>query len=140
MTDSIEWTISPVLYVTTNDDVVPDDGVLSLREALALAATEDYPINDEITFAPWMDHIQLDEQLVIDSDVEIIGPRWESLAIDAGGDDYRVFLIDSGVEASVSGVTITGGRVTGTNDGGGIFTYGDLTLESVCVTGNEAGE
>ena len=35
---------------------------------------------------------------------------------------------------------ITGGRVTGTNDGGGIFTYGDLRLESVFVTGNEAGE
>jgi hypothetical protein len=56
----------------------------------------------------------------------------------SGGNASRVFLID-GVEASISGMTITGGMATGSfpdNSGGGLLNAGGtLTLTNVTVTG-----
>jgi hypothetical protein len=41
---------------------------------------------------------------------------------------------------TIRGLTMTGGLVTGLYDGGGIYTDGDLTLDSVIVSDNEAGD
>src|SRR5436305_11410127 len=66
-------------------------------------------------------------------------------------DDHadRVFDIASGVSASISGVTITGGRTpdasagstvgNSAEAGGGIRNAGTLTLSDVTVTGNATG-
>jgi hypothetical protein len=130
------------LIVTTEEDV--DDGDysfhdLSLREALILADTADYPGVDTIVFAKWVNEIVLsgsDLDIDIDNDVKIVGPGTDALTIDGDGLS-RVFNIGSGVEATIRGLTITGGNGSG-GDGGGIYNAGDLTLDQVVVTGNEA--
>ena len=53
----------------------------------------------------------------------------------SGGGQSRVFQVDGGVTASISGLTITGGRTAG--NGGGLINYGGtLTLTDCTVTGN----
>jgi parallel beta-helix repeat protein len=54
----------------------------------------------------------------------------------SGGDAVRVFQVDNGVTASLTGLTITGGSTTG--NGGGLYDDGTLTLNSVTVAGNTA--
>ncbi len=55
----------------------------------------------------------------------------------SGGDAVRVFQVDNGVTATLSGLTITGGSTTG--DGGGLYDDGGtLTLTGVTVAGNTA--
>ena len=67
----------------------------------------------------------------------------------SAGYQSRVFEIDNGVSATISGVTITGGNAGGYhggygsygdlgNYGGGIFVDGTLTLTGCTVTGNYA--
>ena len=65
----------------------------------------------------------------------IIGPA-AGVTIDAGGNS-RVFEINAGVTASISGLTITGGG--GTADrGGGLLNLGNLTLTNCTISGNTA--
>ncbi len=65
----------------------------------------------------------------------IIGPA-AGVTINAGGQS-RVFQIDSGVTANISGLSITGGSTTGS--GGGLYNYGGTaTLTGVTVSGNTA--
>jgi hypothetical protein len=55
----------------------------------------------------------------------------------SGGDAVRVFLVDSGVTASISGLTITGGNTDG--DGGGLYNDGGVvTLTGVTLAANAA--
>ena len=54
----------------------------------------------------------------------------------SGGGTSRVFQVDSGVTASLSGLTITGGNTTG--NGGGIENSGTLTLTNSTITGDTA--
>ena len=131
---------APIVVSTLVDEddnsYVPGD--LSLREALELAAMFDGanaiqfdtslilngPATIELTSG----------QLEIDSDVEIDGLGMDSLTIDAGGNS-RVFLIDGGVTAAIRDLTITGGSSTA---GAGVYTFGDLAMESVRVADNTA--
>jgi hypothetical protein len=136
LTDSREWTFRR--FVTTADD---EDGTnlfdLSLREAIAIAGNETaHPGLDTIYFAPWLDEITLDDEIVIDSDVSIFGLGVENLAIDGQGNG-RVFNVASGSTVTVNDLTITGGD-SGIGNGGGILTAGDLTLGNVAVEGNMA--
>ena len=109
---------------------------LSLREALLLAADVNHPGTDTIVIAPWVGTIELDgTALSITSDVIISGPGADKLTIDANALS-RVFSVDGGVTAEISGLTITGGFVYGT--GGGVLNSGNLTLENVSVVGNSA--
>ena len=55
----------------------------------------------------------------------------------SGGGTSRVFQIDSGVTASISGLTITDGNA---NNGGGLADYGgNLTLNDCTISSNSAG-
>ena len=55
----------------------------------------------------------------------------------SGGDAVRVFQVDDGVTASLSGLTITGGSTSG--DGGGLYNDGGIvTLTSVTLVSNLA--
>ncbi|MEX2308626.1 MAG: choice-of-anchor Q domain-containing protein [Pirellulales bacterium] len=118
---------------------------LSLREALLLASN--YSGSSTILFSPTLFSSgpanilladQLD-QLLIDSDIAIDGPGADLLTINAQGNS-RVFNIASGANVTISGVTISGGRVTGTNDGAGIYNAGNLTLQAVVMTENHADD
>ena len=54
----------------------------------------------------------------------------------SGGGNSRVFQVDSGVTASISGLTITGGNA---GNGGGLDDYGgNLTLNNCTLSGNSA--
>ena len=55
----------------------------------------------------------------------------------SGGGLSRVFQVDGGVTASISGLTITGGKTTG--NGGGLYNdRGTATLTNCTVSGNSA--
>ena len=54
----------------------------------------------------------------------------------SGGGQSRVFQVDKGVTASISGVTITAGN--GNGGGGGLENYGTTTLTNCTITGNAA--
>ena len=73
-------------------------------------------------------------QFVIQGDVNIEGPGEELLAFDAGGRS-RVFLVESGVSASLSGMTITGGSA---DEGAGIKNAGTLALSGFMFYDNAA--
>ena len=65
----------------------------------------------------------------------ITGPA-AGLTIDAGGKSC-VFVVDGGVTASLSGLTITGGSVA-RGFGGGLENLGTVTLTDCTVSGNSA--
>jgi hypothetical protein len=107
----------------------------SLREAIEdandRAGGDTIPIN--VTGA-----IELEEALpTVEDDVTIVGPGASSLTVEPGStNEFRIFDFDSGVTATLDGVTVTGGVA---QEGAGI--RGDstnLTLIGVVVTGNEA--
>ena len=111
------------------------DGLLSLREAL----TE---VGSIITFDPALYSegrvtIALDgSELAIEKDVSIKGPGADLLRIDAGKAS-RVFSIDQGVAASLSGLEITRGSA---NYGGGIYNKGALAIINSKLSANSATE
>ena len=86
--------------------------------------------------------IQLSSGLTIGSNINIQGPGANVLAINGGGSssNFSVFTIDSGVTASISGLTIANGYVVQgpTNGGGGIFNNGRLTVGNCVLSGNQA--
>ncbi|MHB1556518.1 MAG: Ig-like domain repeat protein [Isosphaeraceae bacterium] len=68
--------------------------------------------------------------------VSIVGPT-AGVTVN-GNKASRVFLVDLGVSASISGLTITDG-VSGAN-GGGLYNLGTLQLTDCTVTGNSAAQ
>ena len=63
-----------------------------------------------------------------------MGPK-AGVTVNAGGAS-RVFQVDAGVTASISGLTIAGGNTAGY--GGGLPNYGTATLANCTVSGNSA--
>ena len=107
----------------------------SLREALAYAATQNGP--DVIEFDAKLSGgtIQLTHgQLIIDSYVTIAGLGADALTIRADSNS-RAVLVNGNVNATINGLSITGGT---SNYGGGVFTFGNLVMNSVRVEGNSA--
>ena len=82
---------------------------------LPLAATGDLDIYGELT---------------------ISGGGADKTIIDGGGID-RVFAMQVASRVSISDVTVRNGAALAGDDGGGIWNYGNLTLEHVIVTGNK---
>ena len=56
----------------------------------------------------------------------------------SGGGNSRVFEVDTGVTASISGLTISGGAIGYDTSGGGLANYGTATLADCTVSGNSA--
>ncbi len=142
--------------VTTLEDKTADDGVLSLREAIAAANAG--PGADGITFdasiAGGTIHLGAAGQLTITDALTVAGgPLGILLDANADGDndagthlgtgDQRAIGITAGSlsplspSVTLSDLTITGGHTDGdTSQGGGILTTGPLTLERVHVENN----
>ncbi len=155
------------LVVDTLEDTIDGDyspGEVSLRELLAFANAS--PGNDAISFAATLagGTIQLTQgQLLITDDVTIEGLGADQLTIDANGGS-RVFNILVNQTVSIGGLTLTGGnadqggaiRSGGNSDvslngvvisgnaaagnGGGIQSYGSLTVSDSTISGNTAGD
>lgn len=131
-----------IFLVSSEGDTVDADrtyGNLTLREALAMsdASAGD---DDIIMFGPGIDLITLGSALSIADEVSIVGPGAEKLAV-SGNNASRVFTVSNGITAAISGITIADGLASGSSlatYGGGIFSDGNLTLDSVDVVGNYA--
>ena len=142
------------LTVTTDQDIVDlNDGVTSLREAIFAANI--VPGADEIVFDFGHDGpatiLLTQGELQITDALTITGPGAELLKIDVSGSDptpdennrdgSRVFNIDNGrasnLDASISGMTLTGGDVLG--DGGAIYSAESLNLIDCVIVANHSG-
>lgn len=103
----------------------------SLRAALAAANA-----GDEIQFSVTGTIVLSQGELVVDTDVTITGPGANSLALD-GNLASRVLRVNSGVTATISGLTIQNGVSRG---GGGILNEESATLAVTdsTLSGNSA--
>ena len=115
-----------------------DSGQGSLRQAL-LGAND----GDTITFnlPAGSQTINLLSALPdINIDLTIVGPGADKLTVRrAAATDFRIFNVNSpGTSVAISGMTIRDGRVNGS--GGGILSYGYLTLTNCVITNNEANQ
>ena len=100
---------APLTVNTTSDSANPGTGLLTLRQAIALA--EGNAVNT-IQFAPTLNGqiITLNSGITITGNVNIVGPGSGNLTIyDAGTGTYGSFVVNPGVKASVSGLTFSGG-------------------------------
>ena len=134
-----------VYVVTSLDRTIAEDGVLTFLEAFK-AANRNQPVGDApagsftetdvIRFAGGVSGTVPveDGELIIHGDLSIEGPGAALLTFDAKGTS-RVFLVNPGVSADLSGMTITGGSA---DDGGGIRNLGTLTLTNSTLSGNSA--
>jgi hypothetical protein len=116
------------IIVVTNTN---DSGPGSLRQALI-----DANDGDTIEFDPSLKGqtiILTGGELNVDKDVTISGPGADHLAVD-GNAQSRVFYVNPGTTATISGLTITNGN------GGGIFNYdATLTVSNCTISGNSGG-
>jgi parallel beta helix pectate lyase-like protein/PKD domain-containing protein len=131
--------------VESLENVIADDGVLTFVEAFHGAVTNQ-PIGDAvggspreedtIRFAGGLTGTALVDRgdLTIADALTIEGPGTDLLNLDGGGVN-RVFTVRSGVSASLSGMTITGGAG---DIGGAIFNSGTLTVEELVFSNNTA--
>jgi hypothetical protein len=124
--------VPAALNVTTPLDIVdPNDGVLSLREAVLQANATN--MHDTIVL-PGGTYLLNGGELTITSQVTIAGAGAGATIIDGGG-AHRVFHLTSfAKQVTISGVTIQSGYA---DYGGGIFSEGSgLTLDHSNVSGN----
>lgn len=142
----------PSLVVTTIAD--EDNGTsdarfgagTSLREALAYAASLSGP--QTVSFDPALTSggpavITLGgSELPVSSDVSITGPGAGLLTV-SGNNTSRVLHITSGKTATITGLTIANGQVSGATfpagNGGGILNEGALTIDRCTLTNNVCG-
>ena len=155
---------------TTEDETTPFDGKLSLREALTLLNFDSGPEVGPITFDPSVFKPGVVQTITLTQgqlefsrpfgSVAIQGPGAAVLTITAANAS-RVFQVDAGVTASISGLTISDGSAdhggaiinAGTlalagcaiglnsvaTDGGAIYNAGKLTISNGTFSSNSAG-
>jgi CSLREA domain-containing protein len=132
--------VPSTLTVTTSaDETNPNDGVLSLREAIAAAHN-----GDTIVFAPSLDGQTItltSGELLIKHNVTIAGPGAGNLTI-SGNNASRVFEVANPATATLSGLTISNGSSPGTSSPGGgailVDTKATATVSNCTLTGNSS--
>jgi hypothetical protein len=139
----------PLLVSTTFDEnEIPASGVidlsfgmgdLSLREALRVAWL--LPGYDVIEFAPGLsgESDLAYGELIVDSNVSIVGPGASRFIIDAH-DASRAMSIyhqTQSLDVLISGMTLKDGKAV-SQDGGGLWSWGTVRLEQVTFQSNEA--
>jgi hypothetical protein len=152
--------VPAVLTVNSLLDNVTPDGVLTLREAVQAVnagstaglsvqeqaqvnQTRPFGTNDTIVFARGLSGtITLSGVLAVANKVHIQGPGSDVLSV-SGGNAHQVLAINSGVNATISGLTITNGRVTTDGSlnifgGGAIDNEGNLALRNDVVSNSTA--
>lgn len=120
------------IIVNTEKDVVKNDNLTSLREAIALAYDGTTIYFDENLDGKTID---VDAQLVLNHAVTIDG---ENRATLDGGGLNRIFYVDGGTENApvlLKNITLQNGYAS---DGGAIFVDGVLNLDGVSFNVNQA--
>jgi hypothetical protein len=110
-----------------------DSGPGSLRQALA-----DANDGDTITFAVTGTITLTSGELLVNKNITISGPGAASLAVDANYNS-RVLHIGSSKTVSISGLTITHGRLVNVGAGGILNDHATLTLSNCAVSNNNSG-
>lgn len=121
--------------VTDNSDNAGDPN--SLRYAIENLAVGSSASTNTITIASGLtggQTIALGSLLDINHGVTITGPGADTVAL-SGGNAVGVFKVESGVDASIAGLTITNGAAS---SGGGIDNLGTLSLADCTLSGNSA--
>ena len=135
--------VGPLVVNTAIDGLGSPPGELSLRQAVNLAdvltggATITF---DRSAFTRKSVITLADGPLELSNatgPVAIFGPGLGRLAVSGGGAD-RVFQVDQGASAVLSGLTITGGVTS--DDGGGLLNLGTVTLSRDAIVGNAAAD
>ncbi len=113
-----------------------DSGPGSLRSALLGA--EDGTV---ITFDPaiYGDTIRLKQELQICSDVTILGPGRELLAI-SGENETRILRVMSGSDVEMSGMSLVNGYTFAGKDGGAVLSHGQMRLVTCALKDNYAAD
>jgi CSLREA domain-containing protein len=138
--DVLTVTAPSFVVNTTQDAVSASNGKTTLRAAILAANAA--PGNTTITFDPTvfaslhtitltLGELELSNRYAIET---IVGPA-AGVKVSGGGKS-RVFQVDAGVRASLSKMTITGGKTAGM--GGGLYNLGTTTLTNCTVSGNSA--
>ncbi|HEV3309083.1 MAG TPA: choice-of-anchor Q domain-containing protein, partial [Chloroflexota bacterium] len=130
--------LSTFPVTSTADPATLTAGTLRYAVAQANAATSPSAIEFELgSGAATITLLQGQLELSNASDATTIydGPGQGGVTISANHAS-RVFQVDSRVTASISGLTITGGSISG--NGGGLASYGTTTLTDCTVSGNSA--
>jgi predicted outer membrane repeat protein len=125
------------------------DGAVSLREAISAANSNaifgDAPAGqsggtvDAIAFDTSLSGQTIvlgGQELTVSDHLSISGLGQSDLAI-SGNDASPILIVDFGVTADVSGVTITGGSAY---DGGGIYNEGTLNVANSALINNSASD
>ncbi|HKH19868.1 MAG TPA: choice-of-anchor Q domain-containing protein, partial [Gammaproteobacteria bacterium] len=130
-------TEAATITVTNTNDI----GAGSLRQAIADASD-----GDTIDFDPSLggQTITLTSgELLVNKSVTINGPGPNNLTVD-GNHASRVFRVIGGVTATIGGLSITNGYVSGSfqnRDGGGIYNdHSTLTVINCTISGNSASD
>jgi hypothetical protein len=129
------------LIVTTASDAVSHSG-LSLRDAIAIANTDAaVGLSDTITFDQNLNGATI---TLTQGQLELTGGSGTT-TIDGGGqiaisgnNASRVFDVAGGAQGVLTGLTIAKGKVL-TDDGGGIYNEGTLTVSNSIFSGDSAG-
>jgi hypothetical protein len=139
-----------VLTASARADTLPvsntnDAGAGSLRQAIISANAG---ADDDLVDATGVSGtINLQSALdTLSEDIEIRGPGASQLTVHRLGafPAFRIFTVEQGVDAKLTGLTMTNGNAgAGFSHGGGILldgTTGTLTVENSVVSGNQAGD
>ncbi len=124
---------------TAADSSIPDDGLCSLREALAITDTSSCGgLLPMILFASELagQTVFVSSTLTIDRDVEIHGLGSSAIEINGGG-TVRVFSISPERTVNIEGITIANGSAS---LGGGIQNQGQLVISRSTLTNNTASD
>ena len=134
--------LSTFPVTSTADPATLTAGTLRWAVAQAKAATSPSAIEFELgSGAATITLLQGQLELSNASDATTIydGPGEGGVSI-SGNNASRVLQVDSGVTASLSGLTIIGGNAGTSGNGGGLANNGgNLTLTDFTVSGNQAG-
>jgi predicted outer membrane repeat protein len=143
--ETLEDRTAPAVLTVTSAADMHQDGLLTLREAVALAnADASSGQSDAIDFDADLGNAtitlaagQLELSGVGGNATETIDGAGRITV--SGNHASRVFRIDAGVHAELDGLTITDGRALNVFDtGGGIYNAGTLTVAASTLSGNSA--
>jgi uncharacterized repeat protein (TIGR01451 family) len=112
-----------------------DSGLGSLRRAvkdLCVAGAIDFAFGAPVTLT------LTSGALTLTRDVTITGPGPDGVTVSGAGLS-RLFLVENGVIATISGLTLRDGRVPVPENGGAIYNQGTLTLADCAFINNRAG-
>lgn len=121
------------------------DADCSLRDAIAAANAVNGATTVAINFAPGLaspvpgvitlgnGQLELSDTSLVS--LVITGPGANVLSI-SGNQASRIFSIDSGVKAVISGLTLTNGTTSDVNGGGAVYVLGNLTLNNEVFSNN----